>query len=169
MTVKDKTKKKSNELNLETLLTHFQKTHPTAAIQTETHQILITIKVEKVEFPLFIRMTEDHDLLQLLSFFPCNIKAGSEPDTARCLHLLNKELDIPGFGMDDLNGLIFYRCMIPCPDNQFNQVVVDKFFAAVQSICKSFFPLIFAVSQGNLKFADIADKLSEMMQASGQV
>jgi hypothetical protein len=160
------TKKKSHSLNLENLLKHFQKEVSTAVIQEETNQILITIKVEKVEFPLFVRITEDGELLQMLAFFPANIKPGSEADTARALHLLNKELDIPGFGMDDLNGLIFYRYMLPCLNNQFNPVAVDKFFNAIQMICQSFLPLIFAISQGNLKFEEIANKLTEMMQQS---
>lgn len=160
MTVKNKL----NRLEIETLLTHFQKATPTAVFQEETNQILITIKVEKVEFPMFVRITETQELLQMLAFFPCNIKPGCQEDTARCLHLLNKELDIPGFGMDDLNGLIFYRCMIPCLNQEFEPALVDKFFTAVQMICKSFLPMVFAISQGNLKFADMADQMESLMQ-----
>jgi hypothetical protein len=164
MTKKKNTKDSAYNLNLENLLLHFKEKAPSAVIQEETNQILITIKVEKVEFPLFLRISEDGELLQMLAFFPANIKPGSQADTARALHLLNKELDVPGFGMDDLNGLIFYRYMLPCLGNEFNPVAVDKFFNAIQMICQSFLPLIFAISQGNLKFEEIANKLTEMMQ-----
>ncbi len=159
-----KVKNNLKKLDLETLLAHFQKSTPSAAIQEETNQILITIKVEKVEFPMFARITQGGELLQLLAFFPCNIKPGCQEDTARCLHLLNKELDIPGFGMDDLNGLIFYRCMIPCLNQEFEPAIVDKFFNAVQMICKSFLPMVFAISQGNLKFADMANQMESLLQ-----
>ncbi len=159
-------KKPFIELNLENLLKHFKKTKENAVLQTETDQILITVKFDKVEFPLFVRITETQDLLQLLAFFPCNIKAGCESDMARTLHLLNKELDIPGFGMDDFNGLVFYRCMIPCPDLHYHEAVIDKYLDAVKMICQSFLPLIFAMSQGNMKFSEISNKLGDLMQTA---
>lgn len=158
--------KNNNALNLENLLKVIQKTNPEASIQTETQQIVIKIAVKKVEFPFFIRITNDEKLIQLLSFFPSNIKAGCEADTARCLHLLNKELDVPGFGMDDLNGLVFYRYMIPCENKEFNESTLDRFMIAIPGICESFFPLIFNITQGTMKFADIADKLSDVIATS---
>lgn len=160
--------KTTNTLNLENLLTYFQSKNENVVIQEETDQLLITVKVEKVEFPLFIRVSENQDLLQLLAFFPCNTKEGCEADTALTLHLLNKDLDIPGFGMDDLNGLIFYRCMVPCLDNQYQEAVVDKFFNAVKRICQSFLPLIYAMSQGNIKYQDIQDQMPNLMPTNDQ-
>ncbi len=157
------TAKKKIKLELVNLLEHFEKKDYKPVLQQEENQLLITIKVEKIEFPLFVRIREGGDLLQLLVFFPCNTKLGCEADTARCLHLLNKELDIPGFGMDDANALIFYRCLIPCVDNTFNPLILDKFFDAIPNICSSFFPLIFSISQDKMKFEDIADRYDEMM------
>lgn len=157
------TTKNNNKLNLSNLLQYLQKKEHEASLQTETNQILIPIKVKKVEFPFFIRITNDEKLIQMLAFFPCNIKEGSEADTARCLHLLNKELDVPGFGMDDVNGLVFYRYMIPCENKEFNESTIDRFMTAVPGICESFFPLIFNISQGTMKFSEVTDKLTELL------
>lgn len=150
------------ENNLKNLLTYFEEKGFLPELQEERSQLQITIESEKVEFPLFVRITDDAELIQLLAFFPSNIKQGHEADTARALHLLNKELDIPGFGMDDINALIFYRCMIPCPENQFNVSVLDKFSNAIPLICESFFPLIYSISQGNMKFEDMATQYEKM-------
>lgn len=164
MTIKNKNATTNkNALKLDNLLAFIQKNYKEASLQTETDQIVLTIKVKKIEFPFFIRITNDKKLIQLLVFFPCNIKDGSEADTARCLHLLNKELDVPGFGMDDVNGLMFYRYMIPCENNEFVESIVDRFMVAVPGICESFFPLIYNISQGTMKFSEIADKLTELI------
>jgi len=154
------------QLNLDHLLQSMQKVFPDASLQAETQQVYCVFKNENVEFPVFARIAEDGNLVQLLVFFPCDLKKGAEADTARSLHLLNKEIDVPGFGMDEANHLLYFRYMLPAVNGEYEEVLIEKFTNAFQMICKTFFPLVFAVSQGAVTFAEVEKKIKQTVQAS---
>lgn len=145
-------------LELNALLSHMQSTGLKAEIQKETNQIVIVFKIDEREFPLFIRIFEGEELLQLLAFIPCNIKSKAMGDTARLLHLLNKELDIPGFGMDESSSVIFYRCMIPVLNKQVEESILNAFINSIQLVCKSFAPIIATVAYGATTFDEVIKK-----------
>lgn len=151
-------------LKLENFKQHLTEKNVKFDFQAETNQILIVNKIENIEFPLFIRLIEESELIQLLLFFPTNVKAESLNDLSRSLHLLNKELDIPGFGIDEKNNLVYFRMIIPCNGQKCDPVIFDKLLNAVQMIGKSFLPLIAAASQGILDFKEVQKRLAEMMQ-----
>jgi len=139
-----------------------------AQIQKETDQIYIILKISEREFPLFIRIMGEGGLVQLMVFFPCNIKAEAVSDLARLLHTLNKELDIPGFGMDEKAGVAFYRCMIPTIDNQFNESVLEGFLNSVKIVCETFSPAVEAVAFGATTFDELLKKAEEQAQKQSQ-
>jgi hypothetical protein len=129
--------------------------------QKETGQIYLTYQAFNQDFPLFIRVVESGDLLQLLLFFPMNLQEKSNPDMARLLHLINKELDIPGFGMDEQMGVIFYRNMLPAMDKKIDGNIVDAYLKSMQTLAETFFPVIAAVAHGSATFEDILAKAKE--------
>lgn len=131
-------------------------------IQKETQQIYMIYKIEKREFPLFIRVFPGGDLLQLISFIPCNLKAGSHGDLARLLHMLNKELDIPGFGMDENANLIFYRVMIPAVDKQVNEDHLKRYVNSIEQILINFGSLIAMVAFGATSFDDVRKQIKPL-------
>lgn len=126
-----------------------------ATLQKETNQLCISLKITDREFPFFIRIFQGDQLLQLLAFLPCNTKENTIADTARLLHLLNKEIDLPGFGMDETAHVVFYRCMIAIKDKQIDPVAFDAFFNAVQVVCQTFTSVVAAVAYGAVTFADV--------------
>lgn len=130
-------------------------------IQPETNQVSVTLKIAEREFPLFIRIYEGEDLLQLLAFLPCNTKDETLADTARLLHLLNKEIDTPGFGMDENAQVVFYRCMIPAKNKEIDPNLLDAYFNATQVVCQSFAPVVAAVAFGAVTFAEVLKKSKE--------
>lgn len=148
-------------LELSDLLSHLQKAGLPAEIQKETNQIVIVLKIAEHDFPLFIRIFDGQELLQLLAFIPCNIKNKAMNDTARLLHLLNKELDIPGFGMDETSSVVFYRCMIPVLNKQIEEAILDAFLNSIQLVCKSFAPVISAVAFGATTYEEVVKKTRE--------
>ena len=95
-----------------------QKNKYEADIQSETQQVYTILKISQKEYPLFLRVFDDGHLLQMLAFIPCQLERNVVPDMARLLHLLNKELDVPGFGMDEMAGVVFYRLMLPTPSKK---------------------------------------------------
>lgn len=171
-------------LTPETLLNFLRKNNYVSDIQEETKQAYTILKIEKKEFPLFLRIYEQGELLQLLVFIPCHIEsnpilaAGNQPtavsdessqinkkavlgDMARLLHLFNKELDIPGFGMDESAGVVFYRVMLPTPKNKIDPELLLAFIKTAEYICKMFSHSIEAISTGRMSLDEIITKAKE--------
>lgn len=148
-------------LEIEKIQEHLRRKGLEAQLQKETQQLYLIFKIAEREFPLFIRVFEGGELLQLLAFLPCNTKANTLGDTARLLHLLNKELDIPGFGMDESSSVVFYRCMLPAPKKQLEETLFDAFLNSIQLVCKSFAPVIATVAYGGATFDEIIKKTQE--------
>lgn len=148
-------------VDLEILLHHFLQKKYNAHIQKETNQLCVLLVVEKREFPLFIRTSKDSDLVQLLTFIPRNVKAEAVPDLARLLHLFNRELDLPGFGMNEETGHVFFRCVIPFTKKKFDAAILDAFINSIEVVCKTFVPPIEAVAEGIITFEDLLEKARE--------
>lgn len=157
------------KVNLHSLKSFLKKKGYDAQIQTETDQVYVILKFDNQEFPLFIRILPEGSLIQMLVFFPFNIKKGIEGELARLLHFLNKELDIPGFGMDEAAGVTFFRCMIPTFEGDLSEPVLEGFMQSIQLVCKNFTGAVAAVGLGEMTFQGILDKSKEMgKQAEGK-
>ncbi len=145
----------------DSLLTLLKKNNYNAEIQEETKQIFTLLKIEEKEYPLFLKVFDEGHLLQLLVFIPCQLEPALVPDMARLLHLLNKELDVPGFGMDEMAGAVFYRLMIPTPKKKLEEDILNAFLKTVEQVCKMFATPIEAIAYGQLTLADILKKAQE--------
>ncbi len=148
-------------VTLDALQDYLENKKLSAQKQAETNQVYIVFKYGGKEFPLFIRIFEGGELLQLLAFIPCTLKASSVNDVARLLHYLNKELDIPGFCLDETSSLIFYRVMIPVIDNQISEDVFNSYLNSIQTICQTFAPVASAVAGGITTFSEVLKKVKE--------
>lgn len=137
-------------------LVEFLKQHKfDANIQNETGQVVVIIKIAGQDFPLFLRPFEGSGLLQFLVFIPSQIKHGTHNDLARLMHLVNKELDIPGFGMDEDSDTCFYRVMLPTIDNKIDEKILESYLKSLQLICEQIAPTVLAVANGAATFEDI--------------
>lgn len=134
-------------------------------LQKETNQLYILLKIEEREFPLFIRIYEESDLLQLILFIPVVIQAGTENDLARLLHTLNKEIDVPGFGMDENSKIVFYRIMIPAFKKKLESELVETFMKSLPLVAESFAPVIMTAAAGNATYAQIMKKMEELQRS----
>lgn len=168
------------------LLAFMRKNKFEADIQSDTQQVYTIFKINQKEYPLFIRVFDDGHLLQLLVFIPCHLEPNeqialgkkqqatethshktSSPkgvvgDIARLLHLLNKELDVPGFGMDEMSGVVFYRLMLPTPKKKIEEDLLLAFLKTTEHVCKMFATPIEAVSSGQMTLDEILAKAQEM-------
>lgn len=143
-----------------------------ANIQDETEQVYTILKINQKEYPLFLRVFDQGHLLQLLAFIPCYLKPSQQEtdpsqkqllgDLARLLHLLNKELDMPGFGMDEMAGVVFYRLMLPTPVKKVEGDLLLAFMRTIEHVCKIFSPPIEALSAGQMTLDQILEKAQEL-------
>jgi len=127
-------------------------------VQKDTQQLYSVFKHEEREFVIFVRLYEGKDLIQLLSFFPLQVSEKRRDVVARVLHMLNKEIDLPGFGFDENAGLIFYRLMIPLFDQQFDPRTFDLLYVALPRVCQQFWPVISHAVYSNATFDQMLQK-----------
>lgn len=146
----------------EAILTHMRKNQYEADIQAETQQVYTILKIAKKEYPLFLRVFDDGHLLQLLAFIPCPLEPHVISDMARLLHILNKELDVPGFGMDELAGAVFYRVMLPTPKKKIDGELLTAYIKTIEQVCQMFANPIEAVGHGQVTLEEILKKAKEM-------
>ncbi len=146
-------------LSLTTLFDYLQSKDLKPELQQETNQIYVIFKFNGKDFPLFLRIFEGDRLLQLLTFLPTTFKPTQASEIARLLHYLNKELDLPGFCIDEISSLIFYRFMIPAAKQMIEIEVLDSLLNSLQSICQSFMPVITTVASGMTSFEEVLKKI----------
>ncbi len=124
-----------------------------AEIQAETGQPYIINKTAKGDFPIFFRIYEGNEQLQILTFFPLQIKKERYDTLARVLLQLNNDIDLPGFGLDAKMGLVFHRIMIPLFNSAIPQNLLDLYLKAIPSLCNHFSGIIKSAIESN-KSAD---------------
>ncbi len=149
------------DLTIENLLQNLKSLGYEAELQKETNQVYLILKVSDMDFPLFFKIASQGQLLQLLAFMPGTMKEEAAADTGRLLHYINKELDIPGFGMDEASKVVFYRIMLPTPDKKLDEKMLKTYLGIVKPVCETFAPAVMSVAIGNLTFKEILKKLQE--------
>lgn len=152
------------QLTIQDILSFLNEKGFNAELQKETNQIYLIFKIEDKEFPLFIRIFEGGDLLQLLAFLPCTVVTKAKPEVARLLHLLNKELDIPGFGMDEEANVVFYRCMIAAHNHSISDKLLNAYISSIETVCRTLSPIILASALGVMTYDDIVSKSKEQLK-----
>jgi hypothetical protein len=149
------------EVNQQSLIEALKNLKLDPHIQQETNQIYCILKHERREFPLFIRLLHDGELIQILTFIPCSIKASQLNDLSRFLHIVNKELDVPGFCIDETSSTIFYRLILPTVKKEIARETFDALINTTQLVLNTFSPAIEAMSQGFMTLDDVLKKAKE--------
>ena len=145
----------------ERLLEELKKLGLESEVQKETNQIFHVFKLEKREFPLFIRILHEGELLQFLTFIPVQVKKTHFADVGRLLHMLNKELDMPGFCLDESSSTVFYRILFPTHKKEIAKEILEAVLNTTQVVCKTFSPAVEAVASGAMNLEDMLKKAEE--------
>lgn len=169
------------ELTLDNLLKLLTENGYQPHLQKETNQVYTVFSFEEREYPLFLRIFDHAYQLQLMVFLPSHLKAQLDQDPhatpspidpespygkiiaslARMLHLVNKELDIPGFGMDEKAGVVFYRVTIPSMNKCIDPQLILNYIKGAEQISKLFGIPIEAVSAGEATLDELLKKAKE--------
>lgn len=155
-------------VSLESLQDHLKKKKFEATIQTDTQQVYAPLKLHDTTFPLFVRIYEEQLLVQLITFLPCEVERKTAADLSRLLHLFNKELDIPGFGLDEIAKIVFFRCMVPTVDKKLSTEVLDSYLKAIEFACTTFTPSIEAMASGQVSFDEMINKAKAATRDASQ-
>lgn len=150
-------------LSLESLQDYLSQNEFEVKQQPETDQIYLLFKVQEQEYPVFLRVMDDGELLQILSFIPHSLQTKTIPDVARLLHLFNKEIDIPGFGMDESTAkVVFFRIVLPAIEGTVSGEIVAGYINSIKVITETFYPVILAVSTGAATYEEIVKKANDV-------
>lgn len=145
-------------LNYSSVLNYLKQKQFDASIQTGMDQISAKLSVGKENYPFFVKIDSAGGLVQLLVFLPYALQPSLAPDMARLLHYCNKEIDFPGFGIDEVAGAVFYRCVVLDEQGEISLALFDKVLAAMPRVCEAFFPLITMSMTGKVRFDSILEK-----------
>lgn len=143
----------------DSLLSFLKEQGKDAVLQSETNQIFYLFKADKHEFAVFFRLYEGEEMLQMLTFFPIQVKKERFNTMARMLHYLNKEVDLPGFCMDESLGIVFHRIMMPLfIEHKIQKTALLSYLDAVEKIAAHFFDIIYGTAETNLSYEEILKK-----------
>lgn len=151
------------------LLDYLKEKKLDAKMQAETQQVYLLFKSEddkEREFPLFFRFFQGNQFLQMIAFFPIQLDREAIPDVARLLHLLNKEIDLPGFGLDEIGGVAFFRLMMEIEKGEIAESKIDEGIKSVQSACLTFDKTVEAVAVQATTVDDLIKKAEDAVKGS---
>ena len=138
-----------------------------ASEQPETKQLLTKFSINGFEYPMFIRQLTGGNLLQVLTFIPCTIEKDALFDLSRLLHMINKELDMPGFCCDEESKTVFYRVVVPCVNGQVDETLFHAFLNVTKHVCEMFGTIVQAIAVKAMSLDEMMSKAKEL-QASGK-
>ena len=129
--------------------------------QKETNQLYAIIDVKQKKYPLFARLMGEGELVQLIAFIPCEMKEEANKDLACLLHLFNKELDIPGFGMDEMARVVYFRTMIPTVNGKLDKTVTKNFLKTIHLAIENFALPIQVIASGQTDYNEMLKKAKD--------
>ncbi len=153
-------------LNLTALNKHLDKKQMKPQLQEETNQILLAFRIDDNNFPIFLRISEEEEFVQILTFFQGELKPTAIAPLSRFLHYLNNQVNLPGLSMDEKENLIFYRTILPCSGKKIDDAQLEKYIGAAFNVCQNFHPLITEITEGKIGFDEAMKKLSSFQPAT---
>ncbi len=133
----------------------------TAKLHEQSQQVYTSYTHEDNEYHIFVRALPDNNLLQILTFIPCSIAENALIDLSRFLHIVNKELDMPGFCLDEDTKTVFYRVVIPCIGQSLDTTLFGAYLNTSKNICETFGTVIQAIAIGAMTLDEVFEKMAE--------
>ena len=122
-------------------------------LEPTSKQVFIKKKHEDQEFVIFFTIRGAS--LQIICYFPYAAPKEKFVDVARLLHIFNRDIDMPGFCLDEREGLIFYRNVIPSLDGSVDEKLALSYLGAQKNVIETFHKAILGVVTGQLKIDEI--------------
>lgn len=141
--------------NLNHIQNYLTKNQFLPQFQKETNQIFIVNQRLGVETATFLRLLSENKLLQIITFIPLKIRKETLIDLSRLLHKLNRDIDFPGFGMDESTGMVFFRVVMPCLNEQCDGELLLQHLKNVPQATSAFYNLIASIIMGNKTFEEL--------------
>ena len=152
------------KVSLDTLRAALKSKGVEAKVQTETNQLYFSFEKDGQQFGTFIRLLDGDHILQFMTFIPIQVQGKAIANTARFLHLANKELDLPGFCLDEASNTVFYRVVIPILNSEIDDTLLYAYLQTSQDVCITFCSLIQALGIGVMTMDEVVAHLRKKEQ-----
>ncbi len=139
-----------SEFSINTIIYYLKESNLQPEIQKETNQLFINFTMHQYEVPVFFVLHPVSHLIQMIAYLPYQLSEKTIGEMGRLLHLLNKELDMPGFGMDESEKLIFYRAVVPCLNKEIDKQLFNTYLGTTRVACDTFMHVIGLIASGNM-------------------
>lgn len=144
------------------IVSALEKSGVKATIQDKSKQVVATLALQGYDYPMFVRELSGGNLLQMLTFVPCTVQKESALDLCRLLHMINKELDMPGFCWDEDSGTVFYRVIIPCLQPNAEETLIQVYLETTRRVCSMFGTIVQAVAVRAMTLEEMLRKAQEL-------
>lgn len=131
-----------------------------ASLQKETGQVFIQKTIEGVDFPFFLRILPSGPFLQCVSFIPCEVVEQDPKEFLSLLHVLNRRIDLSGFGFDETSRFCFLRYNIPCFKNELDLDTLVEILRRMEECLKSFAGILIAVAKDKNAYEEAKNALA---------
>lgn len=143
------------DFNVNALISYLRENTLQPELQKETGQVFIVYKMQEYDVPVFFLMRHESSLLQIVAYLPYRLPEKTLGEAARMLHILNRELDMPGFGMDESEKLMFYRSVLPCPAGKIDKHLFNMCLGTTRIACDTFMHAIGMVISGTMSVDEV--------------
>lgn len=93
--------------------------------------------------------------VQFLFTFPFKMKPEAAQQVGSVLHFLNRQIDLPGFEMNEVDDLIYYRHALLVRDNGIDKRVFQGTLGMMMLVLDLFSETIERVAAGEMTFDDL--------------
>ncbi|MFZ0564688.1 MAG: YbjN domain-containing protein [Chlamydiales bacterium] len=145
----------SFKINQENLYRYLDEQKLNPNIQKETGTLYVVLNISGIEIPVFFGIPSNGALIQTIAYLPYQLQKNSLSEIARLFHKLNKEIDMPGFGMDEVDQLMFYRLVIPCLDHTVEGKLVKTCVETTRVVCDMFLNAIAMILSGEASIDNV--------------
>ncbi|MBJ7450004.1 MAG: YbjN domain-containing protein [Parachlamydiales bacterium] len=127
-------------------------------IDEDNQQFFIIHKIDEMELPLFFKVASSFQHIQVIAYLPIKVDPEVYNDVARLLHQINCEIDVPGFGLEEKEGMIMFRIFVPCQNGYCTSEFVLSFIDVIHRAFESYKNLILAVVEKETTLDEILAK-----------
>lgn len=105
-----------------------------------------------------------YHFLQLACCFPFKVEEKSLWEMARMILLLNKGLELPGFELSEVDGVVFYRYVLPIVNSHVEEPLLICLVGTIDFLVKGFMEQLEEIATGAKTAQQVIDETSLLIQ-----
>jgi hypothetical protein len=156
--------------------------HVSATDNIPYERLLVSLGVDQKKRDLKVEVTEhtlpvlpkfassaDQTLPSKIQFrliLPFKVKNSSLNDISSLLHFLNQSIDLPGFGLDELEGRVIYRYVWLTSPSHLDKISIITLLNALTLNLMLFSDTIESIAKGSSTFNDLLSEIVSKFKSS---